>query len=147
MHNQFFKSTNICFVKIKKRNLPPLGKRIVIVHFIKIRNKKIEPQKIEKVSESSSVTRHISPEIRERVFEKADYQCEYHGSDGVRCSSRTGLQIEHSLPFAIYRSNDEQYLKIFCKAHNHFAAEEFYGRKFIEQKIKEQRVEICSLEK
>ena len=30
-------------------------------------------------------------------------------------------------------------LNQICTAHHHFAAEEFYGREFIEQKIKEQR--------
>jgi len=84
-------------------------------------------------------TRYVSPEVRDRVFEKAGFQCEYSSPDGLRCSSRTGLQIEHTLPFAVYHSHDEKNLKVFCPAHNLFSAEQYYGRDFINQKIETQR--------
>jgi hypothetical protein len=84
---------------------------------------------------SPAVARGISSEVRERVLERAGYQCEYRGPEGDRCSSCTGLQVEHTKPFAIYRTHDEQYLRAFCPAHNLFAAEEYYGRQFIRQKI------------
>ncbi len=81
------------------------------------------------------VTRHIPQEVRERVLERAGYQCEYCGADGTRCTARAGLQIEHTLPFSVYKTNDERYLKAVCAAHNRWAAESFYGQDFIEQKI------------
>ena len=46
-------------------------------------------------------SRHIPSEVRERVHSRARYQCEYRGLDGTRCSSRTGLEIDHQRPFAI----------------------------------------------
>ena len=39
------------------------------------------------------VSRAPSSEIRERVLERAGYQCEFRGPDGSRCTSRTGLQV------------------------------------------------------
>jgi hypothetical protein len=39
----------------------------------------------------------------------------------------------------VYRRNDEQVLRAFCPAHNRFAAEEFYGREFIEEKVADRR--------
>ena len=92
-------------------------------------------------SESSAVTRHIPSEVRERVLEKAGYQCQYRGPDGARCISRTGLQVEHTMPLAVWRTHDERYLKAFCPAHNRFAAEKFFGREFIRQKIEAGRRE------
>ena len=92
-------------------------------------------------SGSSAVTRHIPSEVRERVLEKAGYRCQYRGPDGVRCGSRTGLQVEHTKPFAVWRTHDERYLKAFCPAHNRFAAEKFFGREFIRQKIEAGRRE------
>jgi hypothetical protein len=39
----------------------------------------------------------------------------------------------------VYRTNDERYLKAYCPAHNRFAAETFYGREFIEKKVRERQ--------
>ena len=59
--------------------------------------------------------------------------------DGTRCSSRTGLQIEHVRPFGIFRSNDERFLQLLCAQHNGLAAERVYGAAFIQRKIVERR--------
>ena len=93
----------------------------------------------EEAATGPAKSRYIASEVRERVLERAGYQCEYRGRDGTRCSCRTGLEIEHELPFAVYRSHDERYLRAFCRAHNRLAAEKFYGREFIERRIEERR--------
>jgi hypothetical protein len=80
-------------------------------------------------------SRYIPSEVRERVHARAAYQCEYRGPDGTRCRSRTGLEIEHERPFAIYHSHDESDLKLFCRQHNRLSAERVYGAAFIQDKI------------
>ncbi len=82
--------------------------------------------------------------MRQRVFERAGYQCEYRAADGTRCSSRTGLQIEHERPFAIYRTHDERYLRAFCRRHNRLAAERIYGAELIKRKIEDKRAKRVS---
>ena len=57
-------------------------------------------------------SRYIPSEVRERVFERAGYQCQYRSADGTRCSARTRLEIEHERPFAIYRSHEERFLRV-----------------------------------
>jgi hypothetical protein len=89
--------------------------------------------------EEKAESRYISSEVRERVFARAGYQCQFEGPDGTRCSSRTGLEIEHELPFAIYRSHDERRLKVLCRRHNLFQAERVYGAAFIQAKIGEKQ--------
>ncbi len=84
-------------------------------------------------------SRYIPSEISERVHARAMYRCEYSAKDGRRCSSRTGLQIEHVRPFGIYHSNDERFLNLLCAAHNGLAAERIYGAAFIQRKIDERR--------
>lgn len=86
-------------------------------------------------SANRTVSRYVPAEVRERVLEKAGYRCEFYGPDGSRCRCRTGLQIEHTLPFAVYRTHDERFLKVFCSAHNRYAAKRYYGSEFIQQKI------------
>lgn len=52
--------------------------------------------------EVSAKSRYLSSHVRERVHERAGYQCQYVVHDGTRCRSRTGLEIEHERPFALY---------------------------------------------
>jgi hypothetical protein len=80
-------------------------------------------------------SRYIPSEVRERVHDRAGHQCEYVAPDGTRCRSRTGLEIEHQRPFALYRSHDERFLRLFCSAHNRLSAERVFGVGFIQGKI------------
>ena len=80
-------------------------------------------------------SRHIAAAVRERVLARAGYRCEYCGPDGMRCSARTGLQIEHTRPFSVYRSHEEGFLRAYCRAHNKLAAEKYFGQAFIMKKI------------
>ena len=90
----------------------------------------------DEVSLSEPVTsRNVASDVRGRVLATAGYQCEYRARDATRCTSRTGLQVEHTRPFAIHHSHDEQYLRAYCPAHNRLAAERVFGRAFIHRKI------------
>ena len=80
-------------------------------------------------------SRYIASEVSERVHARAGHQCEHSANDGRRCTSRTGLQIEHVRPFGIFHSHDERFLKLLCAAHNRLAAERVYGAAFIRRKI------------
>ena len=87
----------------------------------------------------SAKSRYIPSHSRERVHDRAAYQCQYVSPDGTRCHSRTGLEIEHEKPFAIYRSHDEKDLRPFCRPHNRLAAEKVFGTAFIQEKIETSR--------
>jgi hypothetical protein len=102
---------------------------------------KSSPDEISALTEKTEKerSRFIPSEVRERVFERAGYQCEFTSADGTRCSSRTRLEIEHERPFAIYRSHEEQFLRVLCHQHNRFQAERIYGTEFIRNKIDEKK--------
>jgi hypothetical protein len=55
----------------------------------------------------------------------------------MRCTSRTGLEIEHAKPFAIFRDHDERFLEALRPRHNRYRAERVYGAEFIRRKIEE----------
>lgn len=95
-------------------------------------------------SDNEATSRYISSEVRERVYARAAYQCEFQAPDGTRCSSRTGLEIDHERPFAIYRSHDERHLRLLCRRHNRFQAERVYGAEFIRTKIEEKKQQKVS---
>jgi len=80
-------------------------------------------------------SRYIPSEVRERIHERAGHQCEYQAPDGTRCRSRTELEIEHQRPYALYRSNEERFLRLYCRAHNRLSAERVFAMAFIQEKI------------
>ena len=63
----------------------------------------------------------------------------FYGPDGTRCAQRTGLEIDHEKPFALFRTHDERYLRVLCRRHNQFSAEQAYGAEFIRGKIDERQ--------
>ncbi len=95
-------------------------------------------------SDKKATSRYIPSEVRERVQARAGYQCEYKAQDGTRCSSRTGLEIDHERPYAIYRSHDERHLRLLCGRHNRFQAERVYGADFIRSKIEDRQQQKVS---
>jgi hypothetical protein len=90
-------------------------------------------------TEHPAASRHAPSEVSERVHARGEYQCEHRAPDGRRCTSRTGLQIEHVRRFGVYRSHDERFLRLLCPAHNRLAAERVYGAGYIRKKIDERR--------
>jgi len=90
-------------------------------------------------NDEPATSRYIASEVSERVHARAGYQCEFKSPDGRRCSSRTGLQIDHVRPFGIFLSSDEQFLRSLCRVHNGLTAEHVYGAAFIRRKIAERR--------
>ncbi len=102
---------------------------------------KSRPDEIQKSDEAhgeekeKAKSRYIPSEVRERVLERASHRCQFKANDGTRCTARTGLEIEHERPFAIYRSHEERFLKALCRRHNLFQAERFYGIQFMRAKI------------
>ena len=55
------------------------------------------------------MSHYIASEVSERVHARAGYQCQHYAFDGRRCSSRTGLRIEHVRPFGIYLEGQERH--------------------------------------
>ena len=83
----------------------------------------------------SGKSRYIPSEVRERVHERAGYQCEFRGRDVTRCRQRTGLEIEHLRAFARDGSHNERNLRLHCGPHNRLTAERTFGAGFIQAKI------------
>ncbi len=73
--------------------------------------------------------------MRERRLECAGYQCEYTGPDGVRCTARVGLEIDHINPHGKGGSSNEENLRVLCRGHNLLCAEWEFGEEFMRGKI------------
>ncbi len=85
-------------------------------------------------------SRYVSSSVRERHLERAGYQCEFRGPEGVRCTARVGLEIDHVRPYAKGGSSGEENLRVLCRGHNLLCAAQEFGEEFIRGKIGGQRV-------
>jgi hypothetical protein len=76
--------------------------------------------------------RHVPAAIRRAVFERDKGRCTYADGSGRRCAETHLLEVHHLKPFARGGEHTEQNLTLRCRAHNALAAEEDFGREFIE---------------
>ncbi|MCB9883338.1 MAG: HNH endonuclease [Planctomycetes bacterium] len=88
---------------------------------------------------SKPPSRYVSSELRELVFERANYCCEFVTGGGVRCDGLTGLQIDHIVPHGMQGPTVLANLRCFCGVHNRWVAEQVYGEEFMRARIEEAR--------
>ena len=57
----------------------------------------------------------------------------------MRCTQRTGLEIDHIEPYAKGGSTSEGNLRVLCKSHNLLVAAREYGEAFMRRKLEERK--------
>jgi 5-methylcytosine-specific restriction endonuclease McrA len=78
-------------------------------------------------------SRRITNAVRRRVFERDGLSCTYVSPDGRRCETRAFLELDHADPRALGGSDEAENLRVRCRAHNQFWAEQAYGREQVER--------------
>ncbi len=96
---------------------------------------------VAKRREGHERSRYTPSSVRERRMDDAGYQCEYTGPDGVRCTARVGLEIDHIVPHAKGGSSGEENLRVLCRGHNLLLAEREFGEEFMRGKIEGRKSE------
>ncbi len=85
------------------------------------------------------LSRYIPSSVRERRLARADYQCEFRGPGGVRCTARTRLEVDHINPIGKGGSSGEENLRVLCRGHNLLLAKREFGEEFMRGKIEERK--------
>jgi hypothetical protein len=75
----------------------------------------------------ATASRHIPAAIKRAVVEKDGLRCSFVGIDGRRCECRAFLEFDHIEPVGLDGSHGEDNVRIFCRAHNQYAAARIYG--------------------
>jgi hypothetical protein len=81
----------------------------------------------------ASPSRHIPNVIKREVFERDAGRCTFTGEDGLRCAETGALEFDHLDGFARTRLHQSGRIRLLCRAHNQHAAEQMYGRAFMER--------------
>ncbi len=90
-------------------------------------------------SADAARSRTIPTSLRDRLLIRAGHRCEYRSSDGLRCSERALLAIDHIEPWGLGGTSEERNLRVLCVAHNRLHADQCFGAGFIDQKIESAR--------
>jgi hypothetical protein len=76
--------------------------------------------------------RYVPAAVRRSVFERDAGRCTYVDESGRRCAETHRLELHHLEAFAQGGEHTEANLTLRCHAHNALAAEEDFGKEFIE---------------
>jgi hypothetical protein len=77
--------------------------------------------------------RYVPARIRREVFERDEARCSYVDERGERCRETTLLELHHLQSFALGGAHCSENLALRCRAHNVLAAEQDFGRTYMEQ--------------
>jgi hypothetical protein len=80
------------------------------------------------VPSSDTRSRRFSASARTRTWLRSGGQCEYvDPKTQTRCSSRTYLELDHQLPFALGGASTSENARHLCRAHNQLSAIGAFG--------------------
>jgi hypothetical protein len=68
--------------------------------------------------------RHVPKKLRHALLKAANYQCSFVSEAGVKCCSGYQLEIDHILPFALGGKTELKNLRVLCRTHNVWMAEQ-----------------------
>jgi len=72
-------------------------------------------------------SRHISAEVKRRVWVRDRGQCAFIAKTGRRCTERTYLEFHHVEPYAAGGEASPRNISLRCRGHNIYEAELVFG--------------------
>lgn len=135
-----------------KRDLAILFERALDRYLAELEKKRLGPtanrtaettsqETPKKRERSAAETEHDEPsaETRRRVFARDGEQCTFVSRRGRRCTARHLLEVDHIRPRAEGGTNDEDNLRLRCRAHNGLHAEDAFGKDYVQSRIRSRR--------
>ena len=94
------------------------------------------PQQVLRRNKSA---RHIPNRVKREVWKRDGGRCTFVSEDGYRCESRTLIEYDHVEEVARGGRATVTGIRLRCRAHNQFTAEQTFGREFMDSKRDEAR--------
>jgi len=84
--------------------------------------------------EGKATSRDVPDAIKRVVYERDGGRCTYVDPDGHRCDERGWLELDHVDGFPRTQEHRAERIRLLCRAHNTHAADEMYGRDWMDEK-------------
>jgi hypothetical protein len=92
-----------------------------------------KPRSLE-LPEGPARSRRVPDAIKRAVYERDGGRCTFVDPEGRRCDARGFLELDHTEGFARTPEHRVQSLRLTCRSHNQHAADEMYGRQWMDRK-------------
>jgi 5-methylcytosine-specific restriction endonuclease McrA len=79
-------------------------------------------------------SRHIPTHVKRAVWQRDGGQCTFKSESGRRCEARRGLEFDHAREFARGGEASVDGIRLRCRGHNQYTAEQTFGAGFMQQK-------------
>jgi hypothetical protein len=88
----------------------------------------------EALPEGPATSRDIPDAIKRAVYERDGGRCTYVDSEGRRCDEQGWLELDHEDGFARVQEHRVDRIRLRCRGHNVFAADQLYGREWMDER-------------
>ena len=95
---------------------------------------------------ASKNPRHIPNRVKREVWKRDGGQCTFVSESGERCPARTLIEYDHVEEVARGGRATVNGVRLRCRAHNQYTAEQAFGREFMEHKREEARAAAQAVE-
>ena len=89
------------------------------------------PRKRLEQADTSSRSRYVPAAVKRRVHERDKGRCTFVSASGRRCAELHRLELHHVVPFARGGGHGPDNLRLMCRAHNTYCAEQDFGEDLI----------------
>lgn len=97
------------------------------------------PIDLGQAEKSPTVHGVITAQVRRAVVERDGGRCTFIGSKGHRCGSDRFLEFDHIVPVARGGRSTVDNIRLRCRAHNQYEADQAFGSEFMKNKREEAR--------
>jgi len=121
--------------KIPNGDLPALLDRILDLAIEQLEKKKIGASSKHRPSGKRSANpRHVPAHVKRAVWERDGGQCTFVSEKGHRCKECKLVEFDHVVPVARGGDATVENIRLRCRAHNQYAAEQVFGLEFMRRK-------------
>src|SRR5262245_12045098 len=121
--------------KIPNGDLPAVLDRILDLAIEQLEKKKFGASSKPRPSKKPSTNpRHIPAHVKHAVWQRDEAQCTFVSKSGHRCSECDELEFDHVVPVARGGEATLENIRLRCRAHNQYAAEQVFGLEFMRRK-------------
>ena len=90
--------------------------------------------------DTTARSRYVPAQVRRAVWERDQGQCTFASSTGHRCEARRFLEFDHVEPVARGGKATVEGMRLRCRTHNQYEAEQAFGAGFMRRKRREARL-------